>query len=265
MREHHKKAIENLKEMYINDRDVIAVIFSGSVARGTERPDSDIDGTLIVTPEKSAEMKKQDKMAFNMDMEKDPYEGGYYDLKIMTVNDLEVAAKKCNDPNRFYFVGSKILFSHDDRVQPLLDQIVTYTDEIQEERIKVCYAGFELSNGYSWNNAVAENNRYMLMKSACDLVLFGIRMLYAYNKVFWPCHRNFLEPRYMNQLKDVPDNILGLANDVINSLSTESRDKFYNAIIGFHNWGYDGASAYSNYINYYEKFWLYDCTNPYEM
>lgn len=265
MREHHIKAVENLKNLFIDDPSVIALIFSGSVARGLERVDSDIDGTLIVTPEKRDEMKALNKMAFNLPMEKDPYEGGYYDLKIMTVSDLEIAALKGNDPNRYYFVGSKVLFSKNDKVQPLIDQITTYTDAIKKERIRISYAGLILSKGYFWDCAINESNRYLLMKSACDIVLFGIRMLYAYNEIFWPCHRTFLYPKYFSQLKEVPENILELANELTETMSTESMNKFCDAIMNFTDWGLDPASGYSDYITYFEKFWIYGHTNAYEM
>ena len=50
MYEHHKRAIENLKKYYEGDPEILGVVLGGSVAKGLERPDSDIDGMVIVTP-----------------------------------------------------------------------------------------------------------------------------------------------------------------------------------------------------------------------
>ncbi len=50
MYQHHKDSLENMKK-YFMEKDVIALIFGGSVAKGNERPDSDLDAMVVVSDE----------------------------------------------------------------------------------------------------------------------------------------------------------------------------------------------------------------------
>ena len=57
MYQHHIDSIEKMKE-YFHGRDgVIALVLGGSVARGQERPDSDLDGLVVVTEAEFARRK----------------------------------------------------------------------------------------------------------------------------------------------------------------------------------------------------------------
>ena len=47
MYKHHEESIENMKE-YFKKQDVVALILIGSVAKGTERADSDLDCAVIL-------------------------------------------------------------------------------------------------------------------------------------------------------------------------------------------------------------------------
>ena len=47
MYQHHEESIENMKEFF-KKQDVIALILIGSVAKGTERADSDLDCAVIL-------------------------------------------------------------------------------------------------------------------------------------------------------------------------------------------------------------------------
>ena len=51
MRPHHEKAIQKLVEHFETDESCLAVIIGGSIAKGLEREDSDVDAILVVTDE----------------------------------------------------------------------------------------------------------------------------------------------------------------------------------------------------------------------
>ncbi|MDE6620098.1 MAG: nucleotidyltransferase domain-containing protein, partial [Lachnospiraceae bacterium] len=51
MYKHHEESLERLKEYFAGREEVTAVIFGGSVAKGCERPDSDLDAMIVVTDE----------------------------------------------------------------------------------------------------------------------------------------------------------------------------------------------------------------------
>ena len=51
MYKHHQESIENMIAHYTQDPEVIALFLVGSVATGTERLDSDLDGVAVVSQE----------------------------------------------------------------------------------------------------------------------------------------------------------------------------------------------------------------------
>ena len=57
MKPHHKKAIENLTDYLKQNNKYFALIITGSVAKGQEKEDSDIDFVLVVTDEEFEKRK----------------------------------------------------------------------------------------------------------------------------------------------------------------------------------------------------------------
>ena len=51
MYQHHLDSIEKMKEYFRPTEGIIALVLGGSVAKGNERPDSDLDALVILTPE----------------------------------------------------------------------------------------------------------------------------------------------------------------------------------------------------------------------
>ena len=46
---HHEESLKNMIEYFSGRDEIIALVFGGSVAKGCERPDSDLDAMVIVT------------------------------------------------------------------------------------------------------------------------------------------------------------------------------------------------------------------------
>ena len=44
MYQHHEESLKIMEKMFREREEVIALVFGGSVAKGMERPDSDLDG-----------------------------------------------------------------------------------------------------------------------------------------------------------------------------------------------------------------------------
>ena len=51
MYKHHEDSIVKMTEYYRENPEIIALFLIGSVATNTERPDSDLDGVAVVSPE----------------------------------------------------------------------------------------------------------------------------------------------------------------------------------------------------------------------
>ena len=48
MYRHHEESLKIMEDYFRKRKEVIALIFGGSVAKGMERPDSDLDAMVIV-------------------------------------------------------------------------------------------------------------------------------------------------------------------------------------------------------------------------
>ena len=99
MYQHHKESIENLKNYFADREEVIAVIFGGSVAKGCERPDSDLDAMVVITEEEYEIRQRGNRTAQTIEGHC-TYEGGYFDIKYMTKQFLADAAERGSDSPR---------------------------------------------------------------------------------------------------------------------------------------------------------------------
>jgi len=102
----------------------------------------------------------------------------------------------------------------------------------------------------------------MLDKCRFEIVYTGLRMLYAYNEAFFPCHLRLVE--YAGRLPHKPDNIVELAKAVSKKRDIESRDAFVDAIMNFTDWGID-LHKRSVYVEKMEQTWQYSEDNVYEL
>jgi predicted nucleotidyltransferase len=109
MHKHHQESIENMIAHYRQNPEVIALFLVGSVATGTERPDSDIDGVAIVSQEYYEEKKKtcvEQESVWG----KCTYDGGYFDIHFLTRKYLEELAENGSEPMRNMFTNARVLY-----------------------------------------------------------------------------------------------------------------------------------------------------------
>ncbi len=88
---------------------MIGVVVVGSVARGDERPDSDVDVYLVVTDEAYADAARSGQVAFVSTVGV-AYEGGYVDVKLASPSYLRAAVDHGDDPTRASFDGGRVTF-----------------------------------------------------------------------------------------------------------------------------------------------------------
>ncbi len=175
MYQHHKDSLENMKK-YFMEKDVIALVFGGSVAKGNERPDSDLDAMVVVSDEIYKEKKETNSTAETISGFC-TYEGGYFDIKYMTKGFLQEAAEKGSEPARNAFVKAQVLFSHDPEIEEIVAKIPVFQKSEKEEKMMSFYADFWL-------------NYYYFMKS-CPID--GYMKLHAINEIIYSLYRIILQ------------------------------------------------------------------------
>jgi hypothetical protein len=232
VREHHRRAIDKLTERFRQDPDFPALIVAGSVAKGIESENSDIDAVLVATDEEYVKRKASNNLHYFTKDDCD-YPGGYVDGKIVDMQFLRDVADHGSDPARAAFVGAWIAYSHIPELEKVFSRIPVYPEGEHQERIRSFYAQVE-----AWRWYVGEGerlgNRYLLMHSTSQLILFGGRMILAHNRILYPYHKWFLHVLRNAPLK--PDGFLGLIERLLEQPSKQHADTFCEGLFGFTEW-----------------------------
>ena len=258
----HADSLQIMTDYYRKDPEVIAFIFGGSVAKGEARPDSDLDGMLIVTDEAYARRQQAGALAECIDG-LCTYPEGYFDVKFFNKEYLQAAAEKGSDPTRNSFVGAQVIFSADPDIAGLVAKIPVYPSAQKQERIALFHSILKYAGGYFYNDALRSGDKYMLDKCCFEVVYAGLRMLYAYNEAFFPSHKRFLE--YAQRLPHKPDGIVDMAKAVNEKKDPACVKAFTDAILGFTDWGIAPGGAVHTYVKNMEQGWQCCHGNVYEL
>jgi hypothetical protein len=253
MREHHQRAINNLVNWLKDDFVFQAIIISGSIAKGVARDDSDIDCYLVVTDDEFARRKKHNELFYFNDTVCD-YPGGYIDGKIIPYRFLESAVKQGSEPTRASFLGAQVVFSRIEGLEAIVKQIPHYPEKNREKNMVDFYAQVLLYGNYFAIKAIEQNNPYLLSQSLSNVVLFASRMILAYNRILFPCHKSL-----MSVIKDTPDKPEDYDQLVIDLLANPTKEgitSFVELISSFKNWGLTSDQAVSLFIENNEWNWM---------
>jgi hypothetical protein len=144
--QHHDDTLDAYIESVRATGSAIGVIVVGSVARGTERADSDVDVYLIVTPEAFDRAFADNRLSY-VDRDVATYAGGYVDIKVATSDYLGAAAERGDDPVRASFQGARVAWAGRD-LRRLVTAIPVLPAEVWEDRAASFIAQVRLHGGY---------------------------------------------------------------------------------------------------------------------
>ncbi|MBD0384880.1 hypothetical protein [Paenibacillus sedimenti] len=258
MKEHHKKSIDNLVRFLREDSNFLAIIIAGSIAKGIARDDSDIDTYLVVTDSEFNRRKTENNLFyFNGDV--CDYPGGYIDGKIINYEFLESALRQGSEPTRASFMGAFVAFTRISGLESIIKQIPIYQEENRQKNLIDFYAQVLLYGRYFAIKAIEQNNHYLLSQSISNIVLFSGRMILAYNRILFPCHKSLM--RVVEEAPEKPENYIKLTNNLLINPTKESISEFVDLISSYKDWGITFSQAVSIFINNNEWNWI-DTTPP---
>jgi len=139
MTESHRLALEKLRNLDIDNSDVIALIICGSLACGKERSDSDVDCYLVHTDDAFGEVKRK-KTFFYGTWNPEEFFGVSIDGKIVSMDFLRKAVTDASEPTRASFIDAYALFSRNPDIDSLIRQIAVYPDHDQFRRARAFYS-----------------------------------------------------------------------------------------------------------------------------
>lgn len=228
MFKHHEESIHKLIDYFSGNDEVLAVVLGGSVAKGLERPDSDIDAEVIVTDAYYDSLIKENRLSECISGHC-TYEKGYFDVKYFTKDFLRVAALRGSEPSRNAFVKCRCLFSRDNEIEDIIPKIGVFQESEKKEKMDSFFSALALTYHYFWQ--VSKDNIYLRVRSAADIVLFGYRLLLQDNSVLFPCHKSLTDT--VAKLPQKPDDIINKGECLLKNLRDEDAKDFVDSILSF--------------------------------
>lgn len=196
--EHQERAIAAYVAQVRADAGTLGVVVVGSVARGQEREESDVDVYLIVDEPTFAANAAADRWAW-VDRRDRDYPGSYIDVKMADLAYLRAAAAHGDDPTRASFLGARVAFSRTDEIETLVAAIPHLPDEVWSERVRSHVAQAHLHGGYFLRQAEQRGEPFLLQHANVHLTLAAARAAIAAGRRLMP------GPKYVGALvREVP-------------------------------------------------------------
>lgn len=209
---HHEDTLAAYAAEVRGDDDALALVVTGSVALGTERPDSDVDVYLVVTDEAFDRAASEQALSF-VRHDVASYDGGYVDVKLASPSYLTAAVERANDPARASFVGARVHWSEFAGLEALLDSITTIAEAEWARRKDSFAAQMRLYAGYFLPQGAQLDDPFLLRWSALHFVTAASRALLAHNRVI------FKGPKYLRStvrgLADLPDGLTDMFDELL--------------------------------------------------
>ena len=131
---HHEQTIAGFTDHHAALPDTMGVVVVGSVARGEERPDSDVDVYLVVTDDAYAAAGRAGAIAY-VSHTGVTYDGGYVDVKLASPGYLQAAVDHGDDPTRASFDRGQVTFDRTAGLRELLTRMTDLPDEAWAQRV----------------------------------------------------------------------------------------------------------------------------------
>lgn len=189
MYKHHEESIEKMKK-YFEEMGAVALILGGSVTKGKARPDSDLDGMVILTDEDYVEREKRGATTEVVEGHC-TYEGGYFDVKYMTKRYLAELACKGSEPARNGFTGARLLFTHDPDIERMIADIPIFQTKEKDEKMLSFYSDFWLNYYYFLKCCPLDG--YMKLHAVNEVIYSIYRMILQEHEILFPSNRRLEE------------------------------------------------------------------------
>jgi len=252
MKPHHERAVRKLADHFAKQEDCLAVIVGGSVAKGLEKDDSDIDAILVLTDE-ACKAKWDHNELFYWTTDFCDYPGGYIDGKIVDLQYMRAVAERGNEVSRAAFKDALVVHCKLPEIQDLVTRIPIYQPHEQREKFQSFYAQFECAYWYV-GEALKRNDRYLLNHAVSELILYGGRLILAHNRVLYPYHKLFMEE--LRATPEKPDNLMELIDALLEEPGAETARAFYDAIKRFRWWNEAAEMWQVRYMRDTELAWM---------
>jgi len=252
MRKHHANAIERGRERLLSENPgLLAIILGGSLAKGTERDDSDVDLIVVVSDAAYATRLAENHVSF-LWRDVCDYENGYVEGRFVSRAYIREAAQRGSEPTRHSFTGASTVYCVDPEIEEWLPKIPVYPEDRHQSNIASFRAQLDLNRGFFWGEGKRRGDRYLQTRAAAEMVLFGCRLVLAHNRILFACQKRLIEQTLAAPEK--PDGLSEKTNRLLADMTDEAKEDFCNTIEGFADWG--DSDHLSHFLQDVEMSWF---------
>ncbi len=251
-----QEAIDRATAHFRRQDGVIALLLGGSLAHGLGSPSSDVDLNIVVSDAEHAARAAEGKTTF-FDKEMCGWEGGYVDGKYVSRALLADIARRGSEPSRFAFQDARILFTRDEHLPRLLEEIPRYPVAEKAERIARFNAQLEAWTWYC-GEAAKREDPYLLGTAVSKLALFAGRMVLAHNEMLYPFHKWFL--RVLERAPQQPAALAERIRELSRAPTPEAIKAFVAHVRGFREWETGGKIWPVRFMHDTELDWVHSGT-----
>jgi hypothetical protein len=249
---HHQESIENMIAHYSQNPEIIAMFLVGSIVTGTERPDSDLDGVAIVSPEYYEEKKKtgdEHESFFG----KCTYKEGYFDIHYITRQYMEELAESGSEPMRNMFTNARVLYCHESGLPELAAKIPIFPKKEMALKQLRFYCTFKQFYSYYWRMCKPEG--FMKDHIANGMVYNLYRLILIENEILFPSVRK-LETFVLNA-RNKPGGIVEKCQKFMTTLADEDALDLITSYESWTSYKYPDPKNFQFIANNYLNPWEY--------
>jgi len=252
MYQHHLESIENMKHYFADREEVIALIFGGSVAKGCEREDSDLDAMVVIDDNQYEERKSRNATAETINGIC-TYEKGYIDVKYMTKQFLIDVAEKGSEPARNAFVKAQVLFTKDSEIPDIVDKIPVFQEKEKAEKMLSFYSNFWLNYYYFLKSCPIDG--YMQLHATNEVIYSIYRMILQRNNILFPSNRRLEE--FVNAILPETEYLVSLGKKFAITQNMNEGDEFVDYFLKVIDYKFpeDIGIVLSQYTTDFEQWW----------
>lgn len=244
MYQHHEQSIENMIKHYRENAEIKALFLIGSIATGTERPDSDIDAVAIVSEEYYI-LKKNTEGLEEVYFGKCTYEGGYFNIHYMTRGELVQLAQNGSEPMRNMFSCAHSLYCDEPDLPDLIADIPVFQRSEAESKQFRFYCTLKMFYTYFWVSCKPEG--FMRLHVADGMIYHLYRLILIENEILFPSMRKLEE--YVKRAPNKPERIIEKCHRFMQSLSDED---CLALVESYESWtGYDYPKDHNIIMNHF--------------
>ena len=182
------------------------------------------------------------------------YKGGYFDGKYITLDYLELVAKKGNEPSRFAIGDVDVAFDRTGKIAGLLTEINRYDESGIEERAIRFLAQLDAWNWYC-GEAMKRGDKYLLDVAVTKLILFSVRLILLENRKFFPYHKWML--RVLEDVPVKPTGMIGAIDALLEEKTPENIARLYEMVKNLRDWTNGREYSWGSYhMKDVEMLWM---------